>query len=305
MKGDLERPIAHSEVARGVQDLLGRFGRIGLGAVHRGPAAFRERPAGERRPGVVLERERRAHDLGHPRVLGGQRGRDRVQLPLDPVDGGARRRPALHVGEAGQRRVAFEERATGQNPVAVRVRQRLGFRRQPPVLVLQCVRQLVRDEQLADEVTAGEQRQESDCGPARPERLGREHELLRPRVVEGGDLSPVEILERGAQCGAGGQQAEPLVDGRDALEVVSRIGQIDVATDPRGDVGGRERDGGDRAAEVLAAERRQVADDGREGVRVHPSVVHDPAADAAGGQRDGEEHGAAAHGRQSSMITTG
>src|SRR5438093_1404408 len=299
------RPAAHAEVPCGVEDLLGRRRGIRLDPVHLAPPALGERPAGERRPRVVLEGERGTDDLGHPRILRRQRRRDAVEASLDVVDRLARRCAALHVGEAGECRVALEERAAGQQPVAVSVGQRLRLGGEPPALILEGMGELVRDEQLADQVAAGEQREEPHAEPAHAERLGREDELLRARVVEGGDLSAVELLEHRSQRDARGQEPQTLVDHRDAVEVVPRVREVDVAADPGGDVVGPERHGRDGTEEVEAPDGGKVVHHCGERARVDLPLVHEPAADTAGGERDGEQRGGTAHGPESSVITAG
>src|SRR5262244_2867301 len=110
-----------------MEDLLARLGRIGVDRVDRRPAAVRERPADERGAVVVLEGERDAQELGRVRIL--------------PVE------LAGHLVELA---------------VAVGVEDRLWGRADAPVLVLERVRELVRDQELADEVAPGEEAEQAD-----------------------------------------------------------------------------------------------------------------------------------------------
>ena len=163
----------------------------------------------------------------------------------------------------------------------------------------------MRDEQLTDQVAADEQRQDAHRQPTGAERLRREHELLRTRVVEGGDLSTVELLDGGAQRQARRQEPETAVHRRDAVEVVPGIREVDVAAHPGRDLVGSKRQGRHGAEEVEAAHGGKVAHDRGERARVDLSVVHEPATAAAGDERHGEQRGATGQGGGSSMITAG
>jgi hypothetical protein len=86
------------------------------------------------------------------------------------------------------------------------------------VLILKRVRELVRDEQLADEIAAGEEADDPDPRRllAKPGR--RQRERLVARVVEGGDLVAVELASAArARCRA--PEAEARVDDAQPVEL--------------------------------------------------------------------------------------
>src|SRR5262245_11097868 len=260
-----------------MEDLLARLGRIGVDRVDRRPAAVRERPADERGTVVVLEGERDAQELGRVRILPVELAGHLVELVLDERDRVAVELPSRDVGEPGERRVALEKRVARELAVAVGVEDRLWSRADAPVLVLERVRELVRDQELADEVAPGEEAEQADPEAAGVERGPREEELLHPRVVEAGALLLVEALQAGLQVGSARDEAQSLVHRLRPLHVALREALLDlVPHDPR-DLLARERARGNVRSEVEAAREGQIATDRGERILVHDAVADDPA----------------------------
>src|SRR5204862_1352773 len=103
------------------------------------------------------------------------------------------------------------------------------------------MRQLVRNEELADDVAAGQQTREPDRHPARAERALREDQRLRVRIVESRALLLVQPLEPAAEIRAARHEAEPGVRRLRALDVARREALLD--------------DGVYRGRDLLASER--------------------------------------------------
>src|SRR5207248_11614971 len=107
-----------------------------------------------------LEAERGAQQLVRVGALLRELARHAVELPHDHVDGAPVELPAEDVGEAGERRVTLEQRVARQLAVAVPVEERLRPGRQMIVLILERVRQLVGDQELAHQVAPGQESEE-------------------------------------------------------------------------------------------------------------------------------------------------
>ena len=156
------------------------------------------------------------------------------------------------------------------------------------MLVLERVRQLVRDQQLADEVAAGERADETHGDAALVGGIRHQRERLRPRVVQRRDLPLEQTLECRTQRRPRGDQAEARVDRAQALQVAGGIREVDLVGERGAQRRLVERLGGNRSDEREAAQRRQARPHVGEGVGVDLAVTDHPPA-PAGGEREQEE----------------
>ena len=136
---------------------------------------------------------------------------------------------------------------------------------------------------IARDVTPGERPEERETEAPAIDGARGEQELPTVRVVEARALLLVELLERHAQTGPGGQETEPRVDRLQAFEIAGGVGPVDVLGHGGGDLLAGERDRRHRGRERKAPNPGQATADGGERV-----LVHLPAADDASGPAGGE-----------------
>src|SRR5262249_37897592 len=148
--------------------------------------------------------------------------------------------------------------APRQDAIGVRVGRRLRLDGQAPGLILESVRQLVGEHQLADDVAPGERR--DGHGPAAGSVHGTsgDGELLRARAVEGGELCREELPECGLQLGARRQQPELDVRFLGALEVPGRKALREFLVDRRRHLRGAERPHRHGLAELEVSRRDET-----------------------------------------------
>ena len=226
-----------------------------------------------------------------------------MEAALDPGDRVPVGCAPEHVGEAGERRVALEEGVACQQAVPVPVEHRVGSDREAPVLILEGMRQLVREEKLADQVPPRDRRQEAEEAD-RVERTAGKHETLLAGIVESSGLLLVDPLERGAQSLVRGEEAKVPVDRLEVLEVGRRVALVDLASERRADVGGGHREGRNGRTEGQPTDVGQRAANLRDRLLVHLPTPHHAARPAP--EHEGEEERRrSAHGSGFSMRIAG
>src|SRR5262249_32028391 len=190
--------------------------------------------------------------------------------------------------EARERCVALQQRVARQLTVAVPVEERLRPGRQLIVLILERVRQLVGDEELAHQIAPGEEPEQAHAGAYARDAPGG-HQPLRARVVEARALLLVEPLERGPELGARGEESEAHPHGLGALDVAGGIALRDLLLDDGPQPLAREHEHGHWGREPEPAERRETDAQVCERVLVHLAVTDETPGGTAGEERQQNE----------------
>ena len=161
------------------------------------------------------------------------------------------------------------------------------------VLVLQRVRQLVREHELAREVAPqnGAERPRQEVG--RDRALDQDH-AAADGIVEPGDLLPVEIEIGALEIGAHRDETERRVDATQLGEIFRAVLRVQLALQRCARLGLRHCLDRHRGSEFEPARRLDSRLDARRRLRVHLAVTHE-AVRRAPGRREGDERGEHKH----------